>query len=100
MSSCADNIPRARELLTVAKPEGEPPAAAVDRRSMDKSACWDRHCRHRSLRARRNASSSADSSTHRRQARHLMTASQCCKSRHRTRQLSTGHGRAGLNPYA
>jgi len=29
-SSCADNIARARELLAVAKPEGEPTAAAVD----------------------------------------------------------------------
>ena len=28
--SCADNIARARELLTVAKPEGEPTAAVVD----------------------------------------------------------------------
>jgi hypothetical protein len=28
--SCADNIARARELLTVAKPEGEPTGAAVD----------------------------------------------------------------------
>jgi hypothetical protein len=28
--SCADNIARARELLAVAKPEGEPAAAAVD----------------------------------------------------------------------
>jgi hypothetical protein len=29
-SSCADNIAHARELLTVAKPEGNPTAAAVD----------------------------------------------------------------------
>src|SRR5438445_9141683 len=29
-SSCADNIARARELLAVAKPEGQPTAAAVD----------------------------------------------------------------------
>jgi hypothetical protein len=29
-SSCADNIARARELLAVAKPEGEPTAAVVD----------------------------------------------------------------------
>jgi hypothetical protein len=28
--SCAGNITRARELLAVAKPEGEPAAAAVD----------------------------------------------------------------------
>jgi hypothetical protein len=29
-SSCADNVARARELLAVAKPEGQPTAAAVD----------------------------------------------------------------------
>ena len=29
-SSCADNIARARELLAVAKPEGQPTAAAID----------------------------------------------------------------------
>jgi hypothetical protein len=29
-SSCADHIARARELLAVAKPEGQPTAAAVD----------------------------------------------------------------------
>jgi Putative transposase len=29
-SACADNIARARELLAVAKPEGEPASAAVD----------------------------------------------------------------------
>ncbi|QQO13867.1 IS91 family transposase [Bradyrhizobium diazoefficiens] len=29
-SACADNVARARELLTVAKPEGEPTSAAVD----------------------------------------------------------------------
>jgi hypothetical protein len=34
--SCADNIARARELLAVAKPEGEPTAAAVD---PSKSTC-------------------------------------------------------------
>ena len=28
--ACADNIARARELLAVAKPEGQPTAAAVD----------------------------------------------------------------------
>jgi hypothetical protein len=34
-SSCADNIARARELLAVAKPEGEPTSAAVDPRKPD-----------------------------------------------------------------
>ena len=34
--SCADNIARARELLAVAKPQGEPTAAAVD---PSKSTC-------------------------------------------------------------
>jgi hypothetical protein len=29
-SSCADNIARARELLAVAKPEGQPTASAID----------------------------------------------------------------------
>src|SRR3974390_2888181 len=34
--SCADNIARARELLAVAKPDGQPTSAAVEH---DKPAC-------------------------------------------------------------
>jgi hypothetical protein len=55
------------------------------------------HARHRGLRARVNASASADSSNDCRQARHLMTASQSRKSGHRSRRLSIGHGRARSN---
>jgi hypothetical protein len=57
--SCADNIARGRELLAVAKPDGEPLPSPI--------------CH---------------------QARHLMTASQSRKSRHRARRLSIDHGRA------
>ncbi|MEH2613045.1 hypothetical protein V1293_005334 [Bradyrhizobium sp. AZCC 1693] len=35
-SACADNIARARELLAVAKPEGQPAATAVD---LNKPSC-------------------------------------------------------------
>jgi hypothetical protein len=52
------------------------------------------HDHHRSVRARCNATASADRSAHRHQSRHLMTASQSCKSVRRARWLSTGHGRA------
>jgi hypothetical protein len=41
-SSCADNIARARELLTVAKPEGGPTAAAVDPRKPTCPCCGGR----------------------------------------------------------
>ena len=52
------------------------------------------HDHHRGLRARCNATVSADSSNQRHQDRHLMTASQSRKSAPRARWLSTGHGRA------
>jgi len=41
-SSCADNIARARELLAVAKPEGEPTSAAVDPRKPTCPCCGGR----------------------------------------------------------
>ena len=58
------------------------------------SMLWRSHDHHRSLRARRNATPSADRSNERHQDRHLMTASQSRKSARRARRLSTGHGRA------
>ena len=54
------------------------------------------HDHHRGLRARCNATASADSSTDRNQDRHLMTASQSRKSARRARWLSTGHGSSAL----
>ena len=41
-SACADNIARARELLAVAKPEGQPAAAAVDSRKPSCPCCGGR----------------------------------------------------------
>ena len=52
------------------------------------------HDHHRGLHARCNATASADRSNKRHQDRHLMTASQSCKSARYARRLSTGHGRA------
>jgi hypothetical protein len=40
--ACADNIARARELLAVAKPEGQPAAAAVDSRTPSCPCCGGR----------------------------------------------------------
>jgi hypothetical protein len=66
----------------------------VRSRQADLSMLRRLHDHHRDLRARCNATASADSSTHRNQGRHLMTASHPRKSDRRTRCLSTGHGRA------
>ncbi len=63
-------------------------------RQADLSMLRRSHDHHRGLRARCNATASADSSTHRNQGRHLMTASHLRKSDRRTSCLSTGHGRA------
>jgi hypothetical protein len=52
------------------------------------------HDRHRGLRARCNATPSADSSTYRHQDQHLVIASQSRKSVRRPRRLSNSHGRA------
>ena len=52
------------------------------------------HDHHRGVRARRNATTSPDSSNDRHQDRHLMTASQSRKSVRRARWLSIRHGRA------
>jgi hypothetical protein len=41
-TSCADNIARARELLAVAKPEGQPTAAAVDHNKPTCPCCGGR----------------------------------------------------------
>ena len=89
----ADNIARARELLAVQAPRPSPPLAPSIRQA-DLSVLRRSHDHHRGLRARCNATASADSSTHRNQGRHLMTASHPRKSDRRTRCLSTGHGRA------
>ena len=55
---------------------------------------WRSHDHHRGVRAWRNATASADSANQPHQVRHLMTASQSCKSARRACRLSTGHGRA------
>jgi hypothetical protein len=89
-SSCADNIARARELLAVAKHEDQPTAAAVDPKSICR-CCGG--CMIIILFARCNAAASANRSSNRHQDRHLMTASQSCKSARYARRLSTGHGR-------
>ena len=90
----ADNIARARELLAVAKPEGRAHRCRRRSQQADLSMLRRSHDHHRDLRARCNATASADSSNHRHQDRHLMTASQSRKSARRARCLSTGHGRA------
>jgi hypothetical protein len=60
----ADNIARARELLAIAKPEGQPTVAAADQTKPICPCCGGRmHDHHRSLRARRNATTSADRSS-------------------------------------
>ena len=87
---CADHIVRARELLAIAKPEGRPTAAAAESRQANLSMLRRSHDHHRGLRARCHATVSADSSNHRHQDRHLMTASQVRKSAYRARCLSTG----------
>src|SRR6267142_1950410 len=85
----ADNIARARELLP-----GRAHRCRRRCRQADLSMLRRSHDHHRGLRARCNATASADSSTHRNQGRHLMTASHFRKSDRRTSCLSTGHGRA------
>jgi hypothetical protein len=92
--TCADTIARARELLAVVKPEGQPAASAVDPSKADLSMLRRSHDRHRGLRAWCNATATADSSNHRHQTRHLMTALQSRKSARRARWISTCHGRA------
>ena len=52
------------------------------------------HDHHRGVRARCNATASADSSNQPHQARHLITMSQSRKSAPHSRCLSTSHGRA------
>jgi hypothetical protein len=90
----ADNIARARELLAVSNSQPEPTSAAVDAGKADLSMLRRSHDHHRTLRARCNATASADSSTHRNQSRHLMTAPHSRKSDHRKGCISTGHGGA------
>jgi hypothetical protein len=93
-SACADNIARARELLAVPKAKSEPNGPVVDDSKQTGLSMLRRsHDHHRGLRARCNAAESADSSDDRHQGRHLMSASQSCKSAHRARWLSTAHDR-------
>ena len=91
---CAENIARARQLLAVAKPQAEPTSAAVDHNKPTLSMLRRSHDHHRGVRARCNATASADSSNERHQDRHLVTASQSCKSARHARWLSTSHGKA------
>ena len=90
----ADNIARARELLAVAKPEGQPTAAAADPSKPTCPCCGGRmiiiEVFERGATPRHRPTGSND----RHQDRHLMTASQSRKSARRARCLSTGHGRA------
>ena len=90
----ADNIAQARELLAVAKPEGRAHRCRRRSQQADLSMLRRSHDHHRGLRARCNATASADKSNDRHQDRHLMTASQSRKSARRARCLSIGHGRA------
>ena len=79
----ADNIARARRCSTCSplqSPRPRPTAAAVDPGKPTVSMLRRSHDHHRGLRARCHATASADSSTHRNQDRHLMTASQARKS--------------------
>ncbi|MCK1710561.1 transposase [Bradyrhizobium sp. 143] len=89
----ADNIARARELLAVSNSQAEPTGAAVDAGKPTCPCCGGRMIIIEVF-ARGNTTASANSSTHRNQGRHLMTASHLRKSDRRTSCLSTGHGRA------
>jgi Putative transposase len=92
-NACADNIVRARELLALQNLKPRPPVPPQIPASELSVLRWP-HDHHRSVRARCNAMASADSSNEPHQGRHLVTASQSCKSTARARRRSTGHGRA------
>jgi hypothetical protein len=79
--ACADNVARARKLLA----SQNLATLSMLRRS---------HDHHRGVRARGCATVSADSPNEPHQDRHLMTASQSCKSALRARWPSISHGSA------
>ena len=78
--------------VTLDRPE---PAHQYCRRSQHAAlpVLWRSHDHHRGVRARCNATASADGFDQPYQDRHLMIASQSCKTARCARHLSTGHGR-------